>query len=602
MPQTQKVNVKDILAADPPRIVYKDGLRAVLPYYYVYQTYAKDTASSGDDRAALNTATSNDGSVGDSWKCTTEFRDRSKSYYEWAIQTGIATINSQPATLESVVHNGDLIQLSVEYSFTQTHTLTLLHRNKVHAHEPPVVAELPVIIYENKEKGWLVVSKPGSMPVHAAGRYRKNTLLEILHDEYQLKTLYCCNRLDRLTSGVMVIGTTKSAGQELGAGFMRGVIKKEYIARVFGYFPDKEVVDEPIITVDRQMGLVIRHEDGKPATTIFERMSYDAETDTSVVYCQPLTGRTHQIRVHLQYLGHPIANDPLYASHEVWGIKRGKGGWPTYTTDKVLGELLELDKEHERGEHEKRLAEEVEQQRLTELREHKHIKDVEVLEKHLGEHAMQFIRSDEDIGFNSPVALSEEYKEVIRRLRAQKDESDGWARWRDALGFGGEEGDSKTQMQQQQQQQQHRDDADNLDSVTQGLGGYCPTCFIPLIADPPREKLFIYLHATRYTSPEWCFEAPLPNWIDDAGKSWWEVNNESRKKDIQEEVQRMVPLIEIREKEEEIAKREAKKIAKRELKKETKEREKKEKREKEALEQREREQGEQGDSVDVEQV
>lgn len=378
-----------------------------------------------------------------------------------------------------------------------------------------------MIIYENKERGWLVVSKPGSMPVHAAGRYRKNTLLEILQDEYKMSSLYCCNRLDRLTSGVMVIGTRKTAGQQLGAAFMRGVIKKEYIARVMGRFPEREVVDEPIITVDRQMGLVIRHEQGKPATTIFERMSYDATTDTSVVYCQPLTGRTHQIRVHLQFLGHPIANDPLYSSHEVWGIKRGKGGWPTYTTERVLGELLELDREHE------------EQQQLTAQREQRREKDVEVLERHLGEHAKHFIRSDEDIGFNSPVELSEEYKEVIRRLRAQKDESDGWARWRDALGFGSEE-------EKEKQRQQHRDDQENLNSVTQGLGGYCPTCFIPLIADPPLEKLFIYLHATRYTSPEWCFEAPLPNWIDGGGKEWWDANNEERKQGIVESVKDLV--------------------------------------------------------------
>ncbi|TIB04104.1 hypothetical protein E3P96_01661 [Wallemia ichthyophaga] len=511
MPQTQKVDVKDIFAADPPRIVYKEGLRSVQPYYYVYQTYAKQRWFG---RRLVEV-------------CTTEFRDRSKSYYEWAIQTGIATINSQPATLDSVVRNGDLIQ------------------NRVHAHEPPVVAELPVIIYENKERGWLVVSKPGSMPVHAAGRYRKNTLLEILQDEYKMNSLYCCNRLDRLTSGVMVIGTRKSAGQQLGAAFMRGVIKKEYIARVLGRFPDRETVDEPIITVDRQMGLVIRHEHGKQAKTMFERMSYDPATDTSIVYCQPLTGRTHQIRVHLQYLGYPIANDPLYSSYEVWGVKRGKGGWPTYTTERVLGELLELDREHDQ-EQEHKQGQNQEQRKEQPLNTC-HSKDVEILEKHLGDNAKHFIRSDDDIGFNSPVELHEEYKEVIRRLRAQKDESDGWARWRDALGFGSDEQEKQKQNQikedQQHQQHGHNDtntDAHNLNSVTQGLGGYCPTCFIPLIPDPPREKLFIYLHATRYTSPDWCFQAPLPNWIDEGGRKWWDANNEQRKQGIVESVNQLV--------------------------------------------------------------
>ncbi|EIM24117.1 pseudouridine synthase, partial [Wallemia mellicola CBS 633.66] len=467
MPQQRKTNVRDVLAADPPKIINKNGLRCVLPYYYVYQTYAKERWFG---RKLVEV-------------CTTEFRDRSKSYYEWAIQSGIATINREKATLDSALRNGDLIQ------------------NKVHAHEPPVVAELPVIIYRDDEKGWLVVSKPGSMPVHPTGRYRKNTLLEILKDEHAIENLYCCNRLDRLTSGVMVIGTKKAAGSQLGAAFMKGSIKKEYIAKVIGKFPDREVVDEPIITVDRQMGLVIRHKNGKSAKTIFERMSYDEATDTSVVYCQPLTGRTHQLRVHLQYLGHPIANDPLYSGHDIWGEKRGKGGWPAYSTGRILDEIYQQKKEQNAP--------------------------IEVLEKHMAEDDKQLVRSDQDIGFNSPVELDEEYKEVIRRLRAQKDESDGWARWRDVLGF-----DSK-------KANDAAEEKENLEKITQGLGGYCPTCFIPLIEDPPREKLFIYLHATRYTSPEWCFEAPLPNWIDEQGRDWWEENNEVRKSEIQKAVNEM---------------------------------------------------------------
>lgn len=63
-------------------------------------------------------------------------------------------------------------------------------------------------------------------------------------------------------------------------------------------------------------------EDGKPAKTEFKRISYDGQT--SIVKCRPLTGRTHQIRVHLQYIGHPIANDPIYSNEWVWGPNLGK--------------------------------------------------------------------------------------------------------------------------------------------------------------------------------------------------------------------------------------------------------------------------------------
>lgn len=66
---------------------------------------------------------------------------------------------------------------------------------------------------------------------------------------------------------------------------------------------------------EHKLGLNCVSPAGKPATTIFEKLSYNGST--SVVKCQPLTGRTHQIRVHLRYLGHPIANDPIYA-HQFW--------------------------------------------------------------------------------------------------------------------------------------------------------------------------------------------------------------------------------------------------------------------------------------------
>lgn len=64
---------------------------------------------------------------------------------------------------------------------------------------------------------------------------------------------------------------------------------------------------------------------GKECSTTFKRISYDLNTDTSIVECSPKTGRTHQIRVHLQYLGHVIANDSTY-NDAAWGPERGKGG------------------------------------------------------------------------------------------------------------------------------------------------------------------------------------------------------------------------------------------------------------------------------------
>lgn len=79
-----------------------------------------------------------------------------------------------------------------------------------------------------------------------------------------------------------------------------------------------------MLTVAPKVALNRVKPEGKEAKTAFHRISYDGET--SIVRCRPFTGRTHQIRVHLQYLGHPIANDPLYSNEWIWGPELGKGG------------------------------------------------------------------------------------------------------------------------------------------------------------------------------------------------------------------------------------------------------------------------------------
>ena len=134
-------------------------------------------------------------------------------------------------------------------------------------------------------------------------------------------------------------------------------IKKTYVAKCIGKFPESAACHEPI-GPSHKVAINLVKPDGKEASTLFELITYDAETDTSIVKCHPITGRTHQIRVHLQYLGYPIENDYLYNSVE-WGSSRGKGGIPRdlqyqtvqNVTEKVLGNVEEQSEQDMDNEH-----------------------------------------------------------------------------------------------------------------------------------------------------------------------------------------------------------------------------------------------------------
>lgn len=119
-------------------------------------------------------------------------------------------------------------------------------------------------------------------------------------------------------------------------------VEKHYVCRVTGEFPEEKITcEEPILVISYKIGVCRVDPKGKPCKTVFERLSYNGKT--SVVKCFPHTGRTHQIRVHLQYLGHPIVNDPVYNT-ESWGPNRGKRGEISKSNEELLQSLLEQHK------------------------------------------------------------------------------------------------------------------------------------------------------------------------------------------------------------------------------------------------------------------
>lgn len=313
----------------PRPYYFEDDLRRVKPYHFTYNTWCKERWRG---RKLI-----------DIFEC--EFRDRPLEYYRAAMELGDIFVNQRRVGPDYIVRNGDKI----------SHTL--------HRHEPPVTAEPVGIIHEDDDM--IVINKPSGVPVHPAGRYNFNSVIEIMKAERGRDFMpYPCNRLDRLTSGIMFIGKSPRAAEDLGVKIKERTVRKEYMARVMGEFPDGEVVcDQPILQISPKLGLNRVRANGKSARTVFKKLAYyppltptmqspDGEvsrpnTGYSIVRCLPVTGRTHQIRVHLQHLGHPIQNDPIYANQRVWGVDLGHDDAEATrnTDDDIISRLARMGKD-----------------------------------------------------------------------------------------------------------------------------------------------------------------------------------------------------------------------------------------------------------------
>ncbi|ARJ69223.1 RluA family pseudouridine synthase [Paracoccus contaminans] len=169
--------------------------------------------------------------------------------------------------------------------------------------------EQPRLIHHDDQI--LVVDKPaGLLSVPGRGEDRADCLIARLRAAFQAVLLV--HRLDLDTSGVMVFALTPHAQRHLGQQFERRQVKKSYVARVRGRLsPASGTVDQPLMVDWPNRPRQMIHPDGRPARTDWRVIR--ASDDESRVRLSPLTGRSHQLRVHMAHLGHPILGDPLYA-------------------------------------------------------------------------------------------------------------------------------------------------------------------------------------------------------------------------------------------------------------------------------------------------
>jgi 23S rRNA pseudouridine1911/1915/1917 synthase len=147
----------------------------------------------------------------------------------------------------------------------------------------------------------------------------------VLRERFPCEHTEICHRIDRETSGVMLIARTPEAGARLKTAFARREISKRYLALCKGHPPDAGVIDQPIKLLETPTHLMMGPaSDGLRAVTRFEVVRrFAAHALLAVV---PETGRQHQIRVHLSAAGYPLVGDKLYGAGEQYFMEACDGG------------------------------------------------------------------------------------------------------------------------------------------------------------------------------------------------------------------------------------------------------------------------------------
>jgi 23S rRNA pseudouridine1911/1915/1917 synthase len=219
----------------------------------------------------------------------------SRAYLVLMISEGFCLVNGQPKPGGHKITAGDNIVLEVEVS-----KFTSIQPDEIELN----------ILFEDDEI--IVVDKPSEMLVHPSRFIRQGTLLNALnHHLHQQNKKFRAglpHRLDKQTSGLIVISKTERALRILATHFQRKLVKKTYLALVEGIVrQEKGEIIAPVGRVEDGIPRWQVVETGKPSHTIFSVI--DKNTQFSLLEMEPVTGRTNQLRVHAAHIGHPIVGD-----------------------------------------------------------------------------------------------------------------------------------------------------------------------------------------------------------------------------------------------------------------------------------------------------
>ena len=255
---------------------------------------------------------------------------------------GSVRLNGEEALFYFPLKNGDLLEISLE---------------EEHPSENIVPVDLPIhIIYEDEDL--MVIDKPADMPVHPSIGNYENTLANAaawyFHRQDIPFVFRCINRLDRDTTGLLILAKHMLSGAILSDQMKKRAIHRTYLAITEGKTDPAGTIDSPIGRTDQSLILrQVDHETGDSACTHYLQKCWHPKTfypetlpvpqdGLSLVQLQLETGRTHQIRVHMTSIGHPLIGDTLYNPETALMNRQALHSYRLAFTHPVTGVSLEF--------------------------------------------------------------------------------------------------------------------------------------------------------------------------------------------------------------------------------------------------------------------
>ena len=238
-------------------------------------------------------------------------------------------LNGVAVHMRAMVKNGDIIEITLPSEDSENI-------------EP---MDIPLdIVYEDEYL--IAVNKPKNMPVHPSrGNHLPTVANAIRHYIGHPFVFRAVNRLDRDTSGIVLIAKDRLSGAKLYQSMKERRFEKTYLATVEGIPKAHGIIDAPIVREEEGSIKRVVRDDGKKCVTEYELISTD-EAGNSLVKVIPHTGRTHQIRVHMAHIGHPLVNDFLYGTRgeETYSLHCASLSFPHPFTNEMITVTAEIPK------------------------------------------------------------------------------------------------------------------------------------------------------------------------------------------------------------------------------------------------------------------